>query len=305
MLNGGTRGRPGRRGWLRAMAAPVVAVAVPVVMVVAGVSGSALAQARASSTGNPATCTPFPANLQLNPRFPLPEPPPGSRVLHEPQPACGYVAGSADLRKLDATVPLGPGLSDLRLGLTTYTNLNRSYTYLQQDAAGQFQYHGKAELPPARVAFRAFGYIPVSATIDISEIGSLNLALIWCTPAPKCPDHPANTALLSGRLTLRLSDVEIDGVPLNVGPHCQTAQPFDLALTGLPPAYNVNLIHGVLTGTVAIPPFKGCASGGYNLDPLFTATVSGPGNFVKLSQAPLCTPLAGNGCPPVRQARSL
>jgi hypothetical protein len=104
---------------------------------------------------------------------------------------------------------------------------------------------------------------------------------------------------LSGRLSLRLANVEIGGVSLNAGPHCQTAQPFNLVLTGLPPAYNVNLIQGALAGTVTIPPFTGCASGGYNLDPLFTASVSGPGNYVKISQAPICAPETGGGCPPV------
>jgi hypothetical protein len=278
----------------------VRAVAVAIVLVLAGAPGPALAQAQVSPAGNPAKCTPFPGNLQLNPRFPLPKPPPGSQVFHQPQPACGYLAGSADLRKLNATVPVGPGLSDLRLGLTTYTNFNNSYSYLQQDVAGQFEFHGKPELPPARAAFRILGNIPVSATVHISEIGSFNLALVSCTPASKCPSHPASSAVLSGRMTLRLANVDIDGVALKAGPHCQTARPFKLVLTGLPPAYNVNLIQGVLTGTVTIPPFTGCASGGYNLDPLFTAAVSGPGNAVQISQAPLCTPKMGDDCPPVR-----
>lgn len=285
--------RPLRRGVFRA-------VAMLVVMLIAGPPGSALAQAHVSPAGDPAKCMPFPGNLQLNPRFPVPKPPPGSKVFHQPQPACGYLAGFAGVRKLDGTVPVGPGLSDLRLGLTTYTNFNRSYSYFQQEVAGQFGYHGKPELPPARATFQVFGYIPVSVTIHISEIGSFNLSLVSCTPASKCPNHPANAALLSGRVTLRLANVEIDGVPVDVGPHCQTAKPFNLVLTGLPPAYNVNLIQGVLTGTVTIPPFKGCASGGYDLDPVFTASVSGPGNLVKISQAPICTPKTGGGCPPVR-----
>jgi len=89
-------------------------------------------------------------------------------------------------------------------------------------------------------------------------------------------------------------------VPLNVGTHCQTATPFNLELTGVPPAYNVGLIKGVLTGTVTVPPFKGCTDGTENLDPIFDATVSGPGNFVKVTQAPVCTPKAHFGCPPAK-----
>jgi hypothetical protein len=285
-------GQPLRRGIARAMA-------VPVVMVLTGVAGPALAQGPVSPAGNPAKCLPFPKHLRLNPQLPLPKPPPGSRVSRSPVRACAYLAGSANLRKLAATVPVGPGLSDLRLGLTTYSNFSQAFTYIQTDAAGQFEYHGLPELPPERASFRAFGSIPVSVTIHISEIGSLNLALISCLPAPRCPNHPANFALLLGRVTLRLSDVRIDRVPVNAGSHCQTANPFNLTLTGVPPAYNVAAINGVLTGTVTIPPFKGCGSGG-SLDPLFTAFVSGPGNFVKITQAGLCVPDTGSGCPPVK-----
>jgi hypothetical protein len=188
----------------------------------------------------------------------------------------------------------------LKLGVTTYSKTDAGYIYIQVRAAGQFEYHGLPELPPARATFQAFGFIPVSATIHISEIGSLNLALISCSPAPKCPNHPANAAVLLGRVTLRLSNVEIGRVPVDAGPHCQSAAPFNLVLTGRPPAYNVPAIHGVLTGTVTIPPFKGCASG---LDPVFTALVSGPGNFDKVTQAPLCIPETDGGCPPVRLGR--
>jgi hypothetical protein len=289
--------KPLRRGIFGAGAmATVMAIGIAI----AGMAGPAQAQVPASPAGNPAKCLPFPGNLQLNPHFPLPKPPPGSRVFHAPEPACGYLAGSVNLRKLAVTVPVGPGLSDLRLGLTTYAKFKGSQAYVQQDLAGQFQYHGLPELPPKRVTFQAFGHLPVSATIHVAEIGSFNMAVITCAPAATCPYQPANTALFLGRVTLRISNVDIDGAPVSVGPHCQTATPFDLSLTGLPPAYNINAIQGVLTGTVAIPAFKGCGSKGHNLDPFFTASVSGPGNSIQVTQARLCTPVTGSGCPPAR-----
>jgi hypothetical protein len=269
-----------------------------VFVVAAGLAAPpALAQPHVSPAGNPAKCLPFPGNLQLNPSFPLPEPPPGSKTFHDPESACGYLAGSVDVRKLDATVPVGPGLSDLRVGLTTYTNFSHSYAYVQVDEPGQFEYRGLPELPPERVTFLAYGHIPVSATLHISEIGSLNLALISCTPASKCPNRPAKVALFFGRFTLRISDVDINRAPADAGPDCQTATPFDLTLTGLPPSYNVGAQYGVLTGSVTIPPFKGCSSG---LDPVFTTSVSGPGNSVKVTQARICVPATGGGCPPVK-----
>jgi hypothetical protein len=101
------------------------------------------------------------------------------------------------------------------------------------------------------------------------------------------------------RVSLSISDVDVNGVPLNVGPHCQTTTPFNLDLLGLPPSYNVGSQYGVLTGTVTVPPFTGCGVG-ENLDSIFTASVSGPGNYVKVTQAPFCTPASGGGCPPAK-----
>jgi hypothetical protein len=265
------------------------------------VAGPASAKPRASGADNPAKCLPFPKNLRLNPRFPLPKPPPGSKTFHLPQPACAYAAGYTNARKLNEAALVGPGLTDLRLGLVTFTKFTSKYSYIQQNAAGQLEFHGQPVLPPARATLLAFGFVPVSATIQISEIGSLNVALIACSPPNNCPNPPPkNEALFFGLVSLHISNVDVNGVPLNVGPHCQTATPFTLALTGIPPAYNVSLIQGVLTGTVTIPPFKGCSNGTENLDPIFDATVSGPGNFVKITQAPVCTPQAQVGCPPAK-----
>jgi hypothetical protein len=270
------------------------------------VARAATARAHASGASNPrasnpAKCLPFPSNLKLNPRFPLPKPPPGTPPIHQPQVACAYSAGFTNARKLNEAALVGPGLTDLRLGLTTFAKFTNKFSYLQQRAAGQFEYHGQPVLPPARATLLAFGFVPVTATIQISEIGSLNVALISCTPANKCPNPPPkNEALFFGLVSLRISNVDVNGVPLNVGPHCQTATPFDLALIGTPPTYNVSLIHGVLTGTVTVPKFSGCNDGTENLDPIFDATVSGPGNFVKVTQATVCTPNTRGGCPPAK-----
>jgi hypothetical protein len=261
------------------------------------------ARASASPADNPAKCLPFPKNLKLNPRFPLPKPPPGSRAFHLSQPGCSYATGFTNARKLNEAAIVGPGLTDLRLGLVTYTNFNHGYFYFQQNVAGQLEYHGQAVLPPARATFLAFGFVPVSATLQVSEVGSLNAVLISCAPAPKpCPNNPPNVALFFGFVSLRIYNVAVNGVPLNVGPHCQTVTPFTLELVGLPPSYNISAIQGVLTGTVTVPLFKGCANGSDNLDPIFNASVSGPGNFVKINQAPFCAPTTTGapGCPPVK-----
>jgi hypothetical protein len=269
------------------------------------VPGSAPPASSISPSDDPAKCLPFPKNLQLNPRFPLPKPLPGSHVFHQPQDACSYANGFTNAARLHEAVFLGPGLTDLHLGLSTYTKFVPQYDYFYQQVAAQLEYHGQAVLPPARATLLAFGFMPVSATLQLSEIGSLNAALISCAPTKpkfKCPFSPPNVALFFGRVTLRISDVDVNGQPLNVGTHCQTATPFDLDLVGLPPSYNISGIFGILTGEVTVPQFTGCANGPDNLDPIFDATVSGPGNFAKINQAPFCAPqtTGAPGCPPVK-----
>ncbi|MGH3159717.1 MAG: DUF6801 domain-containing protein [Streptosporangiaceae bacterium] len=259
-------------------------------------------QSAVSRKNNPAKCIPFPKKLILNPAFPLPKPPAGVNVIHHPQVGCSYAGGFTNAARLGEAVLVGPGLTDLHLGLTSYTKFTSAYGYFSQRVAAQLEYQGKAELPPARNTLLAFGFMPVSATLQLSEIGPLNAALISCSPGKKpCPDNPANEALFYGLVTLRIYNVDINGVPLNVGQNCHTETPFDLGLIGVPPSYIISSIQGVLTGTVKVPDFTGCNDGSESLDPIFDATVSGPGNFVKITQAPFCTPqVTGKpGCPPV------
>lgn len=266
----------------------------------------------ASSPGHPARrsaqaattkyCPHYPKHLKLNPRFPLPPPIRGATAHYLPEKACAYATGFTNAQKLHEAVLVGPGLTDLLLGIPTFIKFTPpGFSYFYQRGAGQLEYRGRPQLPPAKATLLAFGFMPVSATIQISEIGSLNVALISCTPTAKakCP-APPNVALFYGLVSLHISDVSINGVPLNVGSQCQTATPFELALTGVPPAYDVSTVHGVLTGTVNIPSFSGCANGTDNLDPIFDATVSGPGNFAKITQAVPCftaTPTRAT-CPP-------
>lgn len=103
-------------------------------------------------------------------------------------------------------------------------------------------------------------------------------------------------------MSIRLFDVTVNGEPVDVGPDCRSARPMHVTLTGigqffpLPTGYNIGR-GGPLTGTVTIPPFTGCGVG-EDLDPLFTGSISGPGNFLKLTQGRLCAANNGRGCPP-------
>lgn len=265
------------------------------------VTGSAPVRAAGSQAAKPKNCVPFIASTKLNPLFPLPKPLQGSFKSYHPEKACAYSTGFTDARRLNEAALIGPGLADLVLAIPAYFKSIGQYGYVYQKGAGSFEYNGQPELPPARATLLAFGFMPVTATLQISEIGPVNIALISCGTGTKvCPHRPLlNRALFYGLVSLRIYDVNVNGVPLNVGSHCQTATPFKLELTGVPPSYNIPEINGILTGTVTIPSFSGCANGSDNLDPIFDATVSGPGNFAKVTQAKPCfSDPPGPVCPP-------
>lgn len=99
-------------------------------------------------------------------------------------------------------------------------------------------------------------------------------------------------------LMLRLRDVEVDGVPLDVGDNCRTSKPFTLKLEGhmtLKDGVQVGYTlatGGELTGSVTLPPFSGCGAD-EDLDNLFTASLSGVPGYVKQVQGAPCAPANG------------
>jgi hypothetical protein len=243
-------------------------------------------------------CPPLPkGGLKLNPKFPLPRVPRHAIVFHSssPDPGCAYVMGFSDVRKQFGAALLGPALVNLDIGLRVVHTTTGSF---EEDSAGQFDFqacrtcpivHG---LPPARATFLAFGFEPISATLQLTEVGTLNLIGQGTSFA-----LTRNTAW--SLMELHVSDVKVNGKPLNVGPRCRTKRPILIKLTGLgggSSGYSLQL-GGRLAGMVSIPAFTGCGVT-EDLDPLITGTVSGPGNYNLFTQGPLCTILDGQGCPP-------
>jgi hypothetical protein len=256
--------------------------------------------ARAHAGAITKTCPPLPKNgLKLNPRFPPPKPPHGVRTFHGPQVACAYIVGFSDVRKLNEASLIGPGLSKLDLTVTVYAQFNKKLNYLQTQNVGQLDYQGRHEFPPARATLLAFGFMPVSATLQLSEIGTVNAISVGPEVPSSCKHNCQQIVTVSSRVTLRIYNVTVNGVSLNVGPSCQSATPFDIILKGIFPEYTVPG-GGTLGGSVTIPPFTGCRDGTENLDPIFTASVSGPGNDVLLTQGAPCFVNGGFGCPPCK-----
>ncbi len=105
-------------------------------------------------------------------------------------------------------------------------------------------------------------------------------------------------------MAISLSNVDVNGVPLAVGPHCRPVSPVHLVLIAkgentLPPKGYTVPTGGPLTGMLTIPPFTGCGVT-ENLDAVLTGSISGPHNFLKMTQGKLCAPAQPHGltCPP-------
>ncbi|MCT9090161.1 hypothetical protein N4G70_14980 [Streptomyces sp. ASQP_92] len=173
--------------------------------------------------------------------------------------------------------------------------------HLLQSSTGRLDYRGRAQTPPGPATFLTFGFMPTTATMTLEQTGPMTI------------DSDLNNTAGHGEtyiripLVLRVSDVKVNGTPLDVGPNCRTSAPVysadpdpardtkdHMVLLGVLRkgtdtvwrGYSLSR-GGPLDGSVTIPPFSGCGVG-EDLSPLFTASVSGPANTVKQNQGAPC-----------------
>ncbi|MFI6725852.1 hypothetical protein NRF20_07770 [Streptomyces sp. R-74717] len=224
-----------------------------------------------------------------------PKPAPGAdlvvRDLPGVYPGCAYAVGVANVRKLNGAMIINDPAKKPAL-ISVYAN-KRSSTRRPTQAGGaftQFDSIGNLKLPDAESTFLTFGFQPVSAKVEF-ENGPLTISTGTAIPHPPVRE---NFAVASFKQSLRLYDVKVNGVALDVGNDCRTASPFKVVLRGdftKDPKYTNVLQGGLMSGVVTIPAFSGCGTGGEDLDSLFTASISGPGNAIIMNQGTTCIPI--------------
>jgi hypothetical protein len=256
----------------------------------------------------PAYCPPFPVKkgFPFNPLFKLPNyPHKGAIVSHAPpappEQACAFIEGFSDVQKLGEAAFVGPGFGNIQDGRRTIINPSHHF-YFQTDSAGKLYYkpclgsspqcRAIAGLPPVHATFLSFGFMPTTATLQITEPGTLNIVTVG---GVKHGVQVLKFSKVQSLASIRIENVSVNGTPLDVGTNCHTVRPFPLVLTGKPP-YQLQT-GGVLRGTITVPSFTGCGVG-ENLDPIFDASVSGSGNFVQLTQGSLCVSWTATGAFP-------
>ncbi|MGA4954699.1 DUF6801 domain-containing protein [Streptomyces lavendulocolor] len=224
-------------------------------------------------------------------------------TTQDPVPSHGWIAGFANVLKLGSAMYIkDPGLMKVGMAKATQT-----YQCPRDDGLvftmysdATFSYGGKPQLPPVPSTFLTFGFMPTTATAELTLDAPMEIA----TGSYFSPDGQfSEVTKATAKLWVRLRDVKVNGTPLDVGPACRTARPMDLSLTGRgwydaegrPHGYTV-VTGGPLTGTAGIPEFSGCGVT-EDLDRLFTAALSGGGNHVKMTQGVLCSPGQPEFCP--------
>ena len=215
---------------------------------------------------------------------------------------CGYLTGYSDVAKLFGAAllqprgPAKPGLVNVDFGQRHKLAGGKLIVY----STGELYYRGRHELPPVTATFLAFRFVPVTATILLTELTPIRIV---SASGIKAPPYPIKVTA-STKISIRISGVRVNGLPLKVGGGCRTVRPVRLVLIGrgdntIPPRGYTVSTGGPLTGMLTIPPFTGCGVT-ENLDPLLTGSISGSGNFVKLTQGKLCGPSQPKNwtCPP-------
>jgi hypothetical protein len=285
---------------------PVVeATCVPAAGEVTRLATIAVSVAMAPAPGTPGTRPP-PGAVVVDPDTPE-EPSLGTRAVEipadceiiDPPPGpptaaryCVYVTGFANVAKLDAAVEQPPGI--VNIGPTQfYPNCQGDSKLRCQEANLLPNLGGEPSLPETESSFFAFGFVPITAKMVLTQIGLGFADVKLDTQAP----HVRSGAVVTGKYVARIYDATVDGVPFDLGPACRTAQPLEISVRANVPPYTLTN-GGLLDGMVTIPPFSGCGVT-EDLDPLLTGMVSGPDNYVRLTQGRVCT-LTGSqgGCPP-------
>ncbi|MEV7097084.1 DUF6801 domain-containing protein [Amycolatopsis sp. NPDC051045] len=160
---------------------------------------------------------------------------------------------------------------------------------------------GELAFAPVTVSYLGYGFLPISATVEFLPVDYRRSTMI----------HSFGTlfdGLLRNHLDVvsRLSDVKVNGVPLDAGPDCVSETPMAIDMIGEYDPFTGGLIATDPANPdpkfrgFTLPPFKNCGAA-EKLSSLFTGQNAGPGNqaSARLTIIPLCQEADHRNCPPV------
>ena len=159
------------------------------------------------------------------------------------------VHGSTFIKAANATVTLGPGTLRSKVDLNTGAVT------------------ASLKLPPATGSFKELGVVPVTATVAFIQNG----------PTTGTVDLNTGAVTTMSSITLQITSLSVSGLPVPVGPACESATPAVVSLASQPGFSIVK--GGTVSGTYTIPKFAHCGL----VTPVLNLTVTGPGNTISLT----------------------
>ncbi|NEC35823.1 hypothetical protein, partial [Streptomyces rubrogriseus] len=217
-----------------------------------------------------------------------------------------YVTGYANVKKMKGAAYLPPSCVLIEQGLPVPGPPDPEYLIFDTLSYANFHYLERKQTPPFEATFLSFDFAPVKATMVLEQTGTMR---IDSRMKIRLSDFTTITdTYVRAPLVLHVLDLEVNGTPLDVGSGCRTetsltSEDPDPAnfpgdhlvlygrgeqIIGLPATGYLLLSGGALSGEATIPAFTGCGSDGEDLDRLLTASVSGPGNYIKQVQGQTC-----------------
>lgn len=165
--------------------------------------------------------------------------------------------------------------------------------------SGRVPLTGKLSIPVTSSYFVAFRFMPATGTVELVPDGDVTgTTQVLTGKDTNCKQTGTSLCAdseVTAKVFVKLSNVKVDGKPLDVGPDCRTAQSAEVTLKALLPlAFPAPPAKATTTFTT--PPFAGCV-GHEDLSRLFTGLVSGPGNTLVTDLVLRCVGSSGpNGC---------
>ncbi|CAM5523028.1 hypothetical protein SHIRM173S_11110 [Streptomyces hirsutus] len=140
-----------------------------------------------------------------------------------------YVTGYTNVKKLNAASLLPPSCMLIEQGNPVDGPPDPDYLIFDTVSQGDFHDEGRKRTPPFESTFLAFGFTPVTATMVLEQTGPVT---IHSRIKMRWSDFRTITdTYVRAPLTLRVTDLEVNGTPLDVGPGCRTEK----SLTSLEP----------------------------------------------------------------------
>jgi hypothetical protein len=203
------------------------------------------------------------------------------------------------------TVPLGlitimSKTTVARLGATVVSDpalLVNAFFTVDLDT-GESRVSGSAVFKPATTTFLAFGFVPVTATVEFLPEDYLNSKMIEFGGGLFTADDGYVWLSTELKVMGRLSSAKVNGVPLDVGPDCVTETSVTLKVSGRYDPFTTGHVRTPEEG-FDLPRFRDCRSGGQDLTPLLSGMSAGGGNqaFIDTYNLNGCTEPDHTKCP--------